>query len=95
MDWNGIWHNNNYQFYEDWFLHIIDEDKAKKIVSPLMIIHGDEDEDAPVEQSLYVAKLIAHCDCRIVQWAGHTFYKKEQKELVYWYAANFFTQNLL
>jgi pimeloyl-ACP methyl ester carboxylesterase len=62
----------NYSFYED-------ADKisgytiADKISAPTLIVHGDQDESVPVEQSVKLASLIPDCRLEILKGADHRY----------------------
>lgn len=65
-----------YDFYKDSMNHIA-YDVAEKIKVPTLILHGNQDRDVPVEQSINITKYIQNCALEIVVGADHRFTKKE------------------
>jgi len=62
----------NYDFYED----AINNDgyiAGAKIKVPTLIVHGDCDEQVPLEQSIKLAKIIPDAKLIIIKGADHTF----------------------
>ena len=62
----------NYSFYED--AQILNGYVAgKKITVPTLIVHGNSDQDVPVEQSIALAKVIYESKLHIIEGADHTY----------------------
>lgn len=75
----------NFIFYEDG--QINDGYKAApNITTPTLIIHGDNDKEVPIEQSVKLSKIIPNSKLVIVKGADHTYtkpeYMKEMSETV-------------
>lgn len=66
----------NYTFVED-FKNNNGYEAAKHIKIPTIIVHGDEDEKVPVEQSIKTSKIIENCRLEIIKGADHLFTKME------------------
>lgn len=62
----------NYSFYED-AEKIRGYEAVKKIRVPTLIVHGDEDETIPLEQSKISASLMPNCQLEIIQGADHIY----------------------
>ncbi len=62
----------NYTLYED-FLHHSGYQVAPNISIPTLIVHGDQDEEVPVAQSIKTSKLIPNCKLVIVEGAKHSY----------------------
>ncbi|MFC2166066.1 alpha/beta hydrolase family protein [Acidobacteriota bacterium] len=62
----------NYTFYQD-AETIRGYEEVKKIQIPTLIVHGDEDETVPLEQSKISASLMPHCRVEIIQGADHIY----------------------
>lgn len=69
----------NYSFFED-AKTVSGYEAAKKIKIPALIVHGDKDEDVPVEQSRKTAKLIKNCRLEIIEGADHRYTNPEHFE---------------
>lgn len=81
-DYSTTKHDNlklNYSFYED-ALKNDGYKAAPHIMVPTLIIHGDEDEAVPVEQSIKIAKLIPDCTFEIVKGSDHVYTKPEHRD---------------
>lgn len=61
-----------YSFYKD-VKNNIAYDVADKIAVPTLIVHGDADNEVPVEQSIKLSKLISNCRLKIIHGASHFF----------------------
>jgi alpha/beta superfamily hydrolase len=61
-----------YSFYEEAEKVKVYE-AAKNIKIPTLIVHGDEDETVPIEQSRKTASLIQNCRLEIIESADHTY----------------------
>lgn len=68
-----------YSFFED-FKNNNGYEAAEKIRIPTLIVHGDEDESVPIEQSRKTAGLIGDCRLKIVEGADHRYSKPEHFE---------------
>lgn len=72
----------NYTFFED-LENNIGYEVAREILAPTLIVHGDNDEDVPVSQSIRLSQEIADCDLEILEGADHKFSDPEQfREMV-------------
>lgn len=69
-DWSDI--RINIGFYEDMPNNNAHK-KADQITIPTLIVHGDEDQDVSVDQSIKTAALLPDCRLEVIQWAGHKF----------------------
>lgn len=69
---NGRQLKLNYTFYED-FKNNNCYQAATKITIPTLIVHGDQDEEVPVAQSIKTSKLIPNCKLVIVEGAKHSY----------------------
>ena len=64
------------QFYEDFEQNAVRLDitkRAKQILCPTLIIHGDKDETVLLEDAKILHKAIPHSKLSIIKNAGHTF----------------------
>lgn len=68
-----------YAFYEDSIKNNAYR-VAEDIRIPTLIIHGNRDQDVPVDQSINITKLIENCALEIVVGADHRFTKKKHFE---------------
>ncbi len=68
-----------YAFYEDSLKNNAYK-VAEDIRIPTLIIHGNRDQDVPVDQSINITKLIENCALEIVVGADHRFTKKKHFE---------------
>ncbi len=62
----------NYSFYKD-AEKIRGYEAVKNIRIPTLIVHGDEDETVPLEQSKISASLMPNCRLEIIQGADHIY----------------------
>ena len=69
----------NYTFFED-AEKIKGYEAVKKIQIPTLIVHGDEDETVPLEQSKISAGLMPDCRLEIIQGADHTYSQPQHFE---------------
>jgi len=69
----------NYSFFED-AQDVHGFDAATKIKIPTLIVHGDQDQSVPIEQSKKTCTLIENCTLEIIKGADHYFSKPEDKE---------------
>lgn len=69
----------NYSFIEDF-----DNNDAYKaadnIKIPTLIVHGDEDKDVPVTQSIKLSKLIPNCKLVVINGANHRYTEGDHAE---------------
>jgi hypothetical protein len=68
-----------YAFYEDAIKNNAYE-VAEQIKVPTLIIHGNQDQDVPIVQSINITKYIQNCALEIVVGADHRFSKKDDFE---------------
>ncbi|HPN54785.1 MAG TPA: alpha/beta fold hydrolase [Candidatus Moranbacteria bacterium] len=68
-----------YSFFED-FDNFNEYEAAKNITAPTIIVHGDSDNDVPVEQSIKLATIIPNCKLEVVSGADHGFSNPENFE---------------
>ena len=61
-----------YSFYEE-AEKIKAYEAAQNIKVPALIVHGDEDETVPIEQSRKMASLIQNCRLEIIEGADHKY----------------------
>lgn len=78
----------NYTFFED-FKKNSAYKMASKIRVPTLIVHGDEDEVVPFEQSVKISKLIPNCKLYLVKGAGHDYANPTHREEMLQEIANF------
>ncbi|MFC2158224.1 alpha/beta hydrolase family protein [Acidobacteriota bacterium] len=69
----------NYGFYPDAEKNS-GYDSAGKIGCPVLIVHGNEDESVPLEQSLKLNKIIPDCSLQIIHGADHRYSRPEDFE---------------
>lgn len=62
----------NYTFFED-FKNNDGYQAAPKIKIPALVVHGDQDEIVPYDQSVKTAKLIPNCKLHTVVGANHRY----------------------
>ena len=62
----------NHSFYSD-AQRIRGSEAAARIFIPTLIVHGDQDETVPVEQSIHISKLIKNCRLEIIHGANHVY----------------------
>jgi len=62
----------NYSFFEE-AQKVEAYEAAKKIKIPCLIVHGDNDETVPIEQSIKTARLIKNCKLEIIKGGDHTY----------------------
>ena len=82
-----------YAFYED----SIKQDAyevAGDIKAPTLIVHGNQDQDVPVTQSIDITKSIGNCAFEIVVGADHRFSKSRDFEQMVNSIISFTTANL-
>jgi hypothetical protein len=82
----------NYSFFED------DEkvngyETAKKIKIPTFIVHGDNDESVPIEQSKKIVGLIENSRLEIIEGADHRYSKPEDFEKMLGLISEFIIKN--
>lgn len=71
----------NYSLHEDYKNN--DSYKiARNIKIPVLIMHGDNDTEVPVSQSIKISKLIPDCKLEIIKGGDHNNSKKEHRELL-------------
>ena len=66
---------------------------AKKIKAPTLIVHGDEDNSVPIEQSRRTATLIKNCKLEIIEGADHQYSKPKHFEKMLSLISNFIIGN--
>lgn len=66
----------NYSFFED-AVKNNGYEAAPRIQAPTLIVHGDNDESVPYEQSVKLSKIIPNCLLHTVRGAGHQYDKPE------------------
>jgi len=69
----------NYSFFEG-FKDNNAYEVAKKIKIPTLIVHGDQDEIIPIEQSEKISEIIENCKLEIIKGANHEYSKQEDFE---------------
>jgi uncharacterized protein len=69
----------NYGFFED-LAHNVGYEVAKKISMSTLIVHGDEDADVPISQSIKISTMIPDCRLEIFHGADHRFSRSEDFE---------------
>jgi len=62
----------NFSFYEE-AEKVKAYEAAQNIKIPTLIVHGDEDETVPIEQSRKTARLIENCRLETIEGADHTY----------------------
>lgn len=80
-----------YDFFEDAKKNIGYE-IAKKISAPTLILHGDNDVEVPLKQSLKVSEIIPDCRLEIFKDADHKFSNQEDFEKMIIMIAEFFSE---
>jgi len=69
----------NYSVFEDAKKHS-GYKAAEKIEIPVLIVHGDNDETVPIEQSKKTSQILKNCRLEIIEGADHRFSKQEWLE---------------
>jgi dipeptidyl aminopeptidase/acylaminoacyl peptidase len=69
----------DYSFYEE-AEKVKAYESAQKIKIPTLIVHGDEDETVPIEQSKRTANLIENCRLEVIEGGDHTYSNSEHFE---------------
>lgn len=69
----------NYSFFKD-AEKINAYEFAKRINVPTLIVHGDRDENVPIEQSKGLSRIIENCELRIIKGADHRYTNPEHFE---------------
>ncbi|MBI4177597.1 MAG: alpha/beta fold hydrolase [Candidatus Aenigmarchaeota archaeon] len=82
-----------YAFFED-FGNNNGYEAGKNIKIPTLIIHGDNDDVVPLEQSIKLSKIISNCKLEIIKGAGHDFSDENDFIRTLESAANFITTKL-
>lgn len=82
----------NYTFFED-FESNNGYEAARKIKIPTLIVHGDEDESVPIEQSRKTANLIQDCKLEIIEGADHRYSNSEDFEKMLSLISSFVIKN--
>lgn len=82
----------NYSFFED-AKTVSGYEAARKIKIPVLIVHGDKDEDVPVEQSRKTASLIKSCRLEIIKGADHRYTNPEHFEKMVKLISEFIIKN--
>lgn len=82
FDSKGNKYKLNYTFFED-FAKNDGYEAAKKIIIPVLIVHGDADTSVPIEQSIKLSKILPNGKLEIVSGANHHYSNPEhyQKHL--------------
>jgi dipeptidyl aminopeptidase/acylaminoacyl peptidase len=82
----------NYSFYED-AEKVNAYEAARKIKIPALIVHGDEDETVPIEQSIKTARLIENCRLEIIAGCDHIYSRPEHFEKLLELVLSFVVEN--
>ena len=72
IDSKGKEHRINYSFFEDAHKHDGYE-ASEKISIPTFIVHGDEDQAVPIEQSIKASKILPKGRLEIIEGANHHY----------------------
>ena len=73
----GVEFKLNYTFFED-FDNNLGYEAAKNIHIPTLIVHGREDKDVAVEQSIKTSKILSNGKLEIIEDANHFYDKSGQ-----------------
>jgi hypothetical protein len=84
----------NYSFFEDAKKNNGYE-AAKKIKIPTLIVHGDKDQDVPIEQSKKTAGIIPNCKLEIISGADHKYTDPEYFEKMLGLITEFIVKTIL
>lgn len=82
----------NYSFFEE-AMKTNGYESASKIKSPTLIVHGDNDETVPVEQSKKAACLIENCRLEVIRGADHTYSNPSHFEMMLDLISEFIIKN--
>jgi alpha/beta superfamily hydrolase len=82
----------NYSFYED-AEKVNAYEASRKIKIPALIVHGDEDETVPIEQSIKTARLIEDCRLEIIAGCDHFYSSPEHFEKLLDLVSGFIVEN--
>lgn len=83
-----------YSFFEDAEKYNNPYKEYEKIKIPTIIVHGDEDESVPLEQSIKTSKAIKNCQLEIIKGADHYFSKQEDFEKTIELISKFIIENV-
>jgi len=83
----------NYSFFED-FKNNNGYEAARKINIPVLIVHGDKDEIAPIEQSKKTADILEDCKLEIITGADHKYSKPSDFEKMLDLISKFVIENI-
>ena len=82
----------NYSFYRD--AKTIKSDEAiKQIKVPTLIVHGDNDQTVPLQQSIKCQHLIEDCRLEIIEGADHTYTQPRHFEKMLSLIVDFISKN--
>ena len=82
----------NYSFFED-DKKVNGYEAAKKIKIPTFIVHGDNDESVPIEQSKKIVGLMENSRLEIIEGADHRYSKPEDFERMLGLISEFIIKN--
>jgi len=83
----------NYSFFQD-AATIESYEAIKKIKTPTLIVHGDEDKTVPLEQSRECARMMEDCRLEVIKGADHTYTQPGHFEKMLTAIADFITDRL-
>ena len=66
---------------------------AQKIKIPTLIVHGDNDESVPIQQSKKLVSLIKNCELRIIEGADHRYSRPEDFIKMLFFISKFIIEN--
>ncbi|MDD5489470.1 MAG: alpha/beta fold hydrolase [Candidatus Moranbacteria bacterium] len=93
FDSKGNKYKLNYTFFED-FAKNDGYEAAKKIIIPVLIVHGDADTSVPIEQSKKLRKTLANAKLEIIKGANHHYSDPEHYQKHLDLVMNFIVENI-
>lgn len=93
-DTKGEKHKLNYSFFQD-AEKVNGYTAAASITIPTIIVHGDEDQNVPLQQSQKLATVIKQSTLKIIKGADHFFSKAEDFERAHQLMVEFVAKHLL
>jgi len=92
IDSKGKEHRMNYTFFEDAYNN--DGYKAAtKIHIPTLIVHGNEDQAVPIEQSVKVSEILSNGKLEIIEGANHHYSGEEHFDKMINFISDFIINN--
>jgi len=88
---SGVSFKISYELYEDYLNHVL-YDKATSNTCPTLILHGDKDDDVPLEQSQKLAENMPHALLIVVAGANHMIYIDRDNSQLHRFVKDWFSE---